>query len=217
MGESYRGLTIKIGADSSDLSKALRNANSAIRQTQSELKKINQGLKFDSTDTMLISSKINELGQRSQQAQARLAHLRETLKSLKGTQVEKLANESQNLALAAENARMRYARIDEELAKTYNALAKVAKENSLAFDRNDIEGSINALKQYGLITDDQISKIKELRQAHNEAFDSNEIHKQALQYKDLTIEIQRAEAEVKNYVSAKRRLRVLHLTNKEAT
>lgn len=207
MGESYRGLTIKIGADSSDLSKALRNANSAIRQTQSELKKINQGLKFDSTDTMLISSKINELGQRSQQAQARLAHLRETLKSLKGTQVEKLANESQNLALAAENARMRYARIDEELAKTYNALEKVAKENSLAFDRNDIEGSINALKQYGLITDDQISKIKELRQAHNEAFDSNEIHKQALQYKDLTIEIQRAEAEVKNYVSAQAALK----------
>lgn len=207
MGESYRGLTIRIGGDVSDLSKALKSANGAIRQTQSELKKINQGLKFDSTSTMLINSKINELGQRSQQANTRLTRMKETLNSLKGTAIEKLAQESNNLALAAENARTRYARVDEELARTYNSLEKVAKANDIAFDRDDIEGSIAALKEQNLITDEQIAKIRELRKAHNEAFDSNEIHKQALQYKDLTIEIQRTEAEVKNYVKAQAALK----------
>lgn len=207
MGESYRGLTIRIGGDTTGLSKALRSADSAIKQTQSELKKINQGLKFDSTSTMLINSKIDELGQRSQQANARLVRMKETLNSLKGTAVEKLAQESQNLALAAENARARYARVDEELARTYNALEKVAKENEIAFDRDNVDKSIAALKEQGLITDRQIAKIRELRKAHNEAFDSNEIHKQALQYKDLTIEIQRTEAEVKNYVKAQSALK----------
>lgn len=207
MGESYRGLTIKIGGDVSGLSKALKSADNAIRQTQSELRKIDKGLKFDSTSTMLINSKIDELGQRSQQANARLVRMKETLNSLKGTQIEKLAQESKNLALAAENARTRYARVDEELARTYRSLEKVAKANDVAFDRNDIEGSIAALKEQNLITDEQIAKIRELRKAHNEAFDSNEIHKQALQYKDLTIEIQRTEAEVKSYVKAQSALK----------
>ena len=207
MGESYRGLTIKIGGDVSGLSKALKSADNAIRQTQSELRKIDKGLKFDSTSTMLINSKIDELGQRSQQANARLVRMKETLNSLKGTQIEKLAQESKNLALAAENARTRYARVDEELARTYRSLEKIAKANDIAFDRDDIEGSIAALKEQNLITDEQIAKIRELRKAHNEAFNSNEIHKQALQYKDLTIEIQRTEAEVKSYVKAQSALK----------
>ncbi len=197
MGESYRGLTIKIGGDTTGLTKALKATNSAIRQTQSELRKINQGLKFDPTSTKLIEAKIAELGQKAGQASAKLEIMQKTMASLRGTQIEKIATESKNLALAAENARAKYARVDEELARVYNGLALVAKESGVAFDRKDPDSMVASLRSLGKVDDELYAKIQRLKKAHHDAFADNEVHKQALQYKDLAVEIDRTTAEVK--------------------
>lgn len=196
MGESYRGLTIKIGGDTTGLSKALKSVNASIRQTQSELRKINQGLKLDPTSAKLVGSKVAELGQKAQQASAKLATMRKAMEQLKGTEVERVAKSARNLALEAENARARYARVDEELARLHNSFEQIARANKVAFDRNDMDGSIANMRELGLLTDEQIAKLNELKAAHHAAFADNEVKKQALQYKDLAIEIQRAEAEV---------------------
>lgn len=216
MGESYRGLTIKIGADTTSLTKALKSANASIRQTQSELRKINQGLKFDSESAKLIALKVGELGQKAQQANAKLALLRKTLKSLEGTSVEKLAKQSKNLALDAENARAKYARVDEELARVYNSLAKIAEKNDVAFDRKKPDEMVAELRKLGKVDDELYAKIQRLKQAHHEAFASNEIHKQALQYKDLTVEIQRTEAEVRSLNEQQSRLKTEAWTKQSA-
>lgn len=216
MGESYRGLTIKIGADTTSLTRALKSANASIRQTQSELRKINQGLKFDSESAKLIALKVGELGQKAQQANAKLALLRKTLKSLEGTSVEKLAKQSKNLALDAENARAKYARVDEELARVYNSLAKIAEKNNVAFDRKKPDEMVAELRKLGKIDDELYAKIQRLKQAHHEAFASNEIHKQALQYKDLTVEIQRTEAEVRSLNEQQSRLKADAWTKQSA-
>lgn len=216
MGESYRGLTIKIGADTTSLARALKSANASIRQTQSELRKINQGLKFDSESAKLIALKVGELGQKAQQANAKLALLRKTLKSLEGTSVEKLAKQSKNLALDAENARAKYARVDEELARVYNSLAKVAEKNNVAFDRKKPDEMVAELRKLGKIDDELYAKIQRLKQAHHEAFASNEIHKQALQYKDLIVEIQRIEAEVRSLYEQQSRLKADAWTKQSA-
>lgn len=198
MGESYRGLTIKIGGDTTGLSRALKSANASIRQTQSELRKINKGLKFDPSSAKLITMKVAELRQESQQANAKLATLRKTLNSLKGTQVEKLANQSKNLALEAENARQKYARIDSELAELYQAFQQVAKANKVAFDKKKPDEMVASLRKLGLIDDELYAKMKALKKAHNEAFGSMMVHKQALQYKDLQVEIKAVEAEIRS-------------------
>lgn len=198
MGESYRGLTIKIGGDTTGLSRALKSANASIRQTQSELRRINKGLKFDPSSAKLITMKVAELRQESQQANAKLATLRKTLNSLKGTQVEKLANQSKNLALEAENARQKYARIDSELAELYQAFRQVAKANKVAFDEKKPDEMASSLRKLGLIDDELYAKMKALKKAHNEAFGSMMVHKQALQYKDLQVEIKAVEAEIRS-------------------
>ncbi len=207
MGESYRGLTIKIGGDTTNLSKALKSANSAIRQTQSELRKINQGLKFDSSNAKLIELKMTELGQKTGQVNTKLETMRKTLNSLKGTAVEKLAKESENLALAAEEARARYARVDDELARVYNSLEKVAAKNNVAFDSKKPDEMVADLRKLGLIENELYEKIQRLKKAHHEAFASNEIHKQALQYKDLTVEIAKTEAEQEKLIAQQTRLK----------
>lgn len=57
------GLTIEIGGDTSELSKALKQPNSEARDLQSKLKAIDQALKFDPNNTELLEQKFRLLGQ----------------------------------------------------------------------------------------------------------------------------------------------------------
>ena len=44
MGESYRGLTVRIGGDATGLVKALHEVSSAANATQSQIRRISKGL-----------------------------------------------------------------------------------------------------------------------------------------------------------------------------
>lgn len=57
------GLTIEIGGDTTELSKALKQPNSEARDLQSKLKSIDQALKFDPNNTELLEQKFRLLGQ----------------------------------------------------------------------------------------------------------------------------------------------------------
>lgn len=200
MAETYRGLTIQIGADTTKLSKALKASQAALTQTQAELKKVNQGLRFDTTSSALLNAKFEQLSQKAQQTSARLNKMREALKSVNTPELQDVIKNTDNIGLAAENARAKYARIDQELAETYSQLEKIAKANGLAFDRNDIDESISALKEHGHITDETVSKVNELREAHKQAFDETAVYKEVQRVKDLELEIEKTDAELKSYI-----------------
>ena len=57
------GLTIEIGGDTTELSKALKQPNSEARDLQGKLKAIDQALKFDPNNTELLEQKFRLLGQ----------------------------------------------------------------------------------------------------------------------------------------------------------
>ena len=57
------GLTIEIGGDTTELSKALKQPNTEARDLQSKLKAIDQALKFDPNNTELLEQKFRLLGQ----------------------------------------------------------------------------------------------------------------------------------------------------------
>ena len=56
-GRNIKGLTVEIGGDTTGLQKALKNVNSEIKSTQSQLKDINNLLKLDPTNTELLQQK----------------------------------------------------------------------------------------------------------------------------------------------------------------
>ena len=207
MGESYRGLTIKIGADTTNLSTALRGANKAIRQTQSELSKINKGLKFDTESVMLAKAKLNELGDRAGQTQAKLALMKKELNQLKGSAVEKIATETKNLALTAATVTEEYNRINTELASVYQHCKQVATANGQAWDKKKPQECAAQLKELNLITDEVYDNLKRLWAMQGSASASDAVYKEALRYKDLTVEIARAEAELKSYAAQKAALK----------
>ena len=55
MGDAYKGLTIRIGADMTELNRALRSSNSAIAQTQKQLRLIEKQSKLDPTNVALYA------------------------------------------------------------------------------------------------------------------------------------------------------------------
>ena len=57
MATEYKGLTIKFGADTKAMNSALREAKSVARGTTTELKLLNQGLKFDPSNVTLLAQK----------------------------------------------------------------------------------------------------------------------------------------------------------------
>lgn len=207
MGESYRGLTIQIGADTSKLSKALKSSNSAISQTNSEIKKLSQALRFDENNTSAVTAKFIALKSQATQTAAKLKTMKAALEQLDAAGIGDVAKDTSNIALAAENAKAKYAQVTAELAKTYKQLEKVAQKNGVAWDKDDIEGSLEALKQVGAVTDDEIAKVQELRQVYSQASNELDVTKQALQYKDLSAEIERTEANLKSLVAEQAQLR----------
>lgn len=55
MSDTYKGLTVKIGADTSSLSSALRKARSEVSGISSELRKVQKALKLDPGNTRLLA------------------------------------------------------------------------------------------------------------------------------------------------------------------
>ena len=57
MANRIKGITIQIGADTTDLTKALRQVNSTIASTQASLKDVNRLLKLDPSNTELLTQR----------------------------------------------------------------------------------------------------------------------------------------------------------------
>ena len=79
-----KGITIQIGAETSDLNKALKNVDSQLSNTQKKLRDVNKLLKFDSGNTELLQQKQKYLQDAISNTSARL-------KELKGIQKDSLS------------------------------------------------------------------------------------------------------------------------------
>ena len=80
--QKIRGITIELGADTSGLSKALKNVNSDIKTTQKSLKDVERLLKLDPTNTELLQQKQRLLGDQVEQTSKKLSALKEAQKQV---------------------------------------------------------------------------------------------------------------------------------------
>lgn len=83
-----KGLTIQIGADTSDLSKALKGVNSEIKSTQDELKDVERLLKLDPTNTELLKQKQELLSKAVADTSSKLETLKKAEQQLKDSGVD---------------------------------------------------------------------------------------------------------------------------------
>ena len=95
MASRIKGITVEIGGDTTGLEKALKQVNSTIKTTQSELKDVERLLKLDPSNTQLLAQKQKDLKDAIGATSEKLNTLKEAQRQAK----EQLENEKAELAV----------------------------------------------------------------------------------------------------------------------
>lgn len=100
MASKIRGITIELGADTSEFQKGISGVNKEIKSTQGQLKDVNKLLKLDPKNTELLAQKQKLLAKGVEQSSKKLEELHDAEKKLKDSGVDK--NSDQFMALRRE-------------------------------------------------------------------------------------------------------------------
>lgn len=118
MAGYIKGITIKFGADTTELNNALKSTQSTLNKTQSELRQVNQALKFNPGNTTLLKQKFDLLKTSVDQTSGKLKQLKSMQQSMDAAGVDKTSAQ--------------YRQLEREIIKTEDQLKK-AKEELKAF------------------------------------------------------------------------------------
>ena len=127
MASRIKGITVEIGGDTTGLEKALKQVNSTIKTTQSELKDVERLLKLDPSNTQLLAQKQKDLKEAIGATSEKLNTLKEAQRQAK----EQLENgdlgQDKYDALQREiiETEQELRRLQEEAVTTNATLAKI--------------------------------------------------------------------------------------------
>ena len=100
MADKIRGITIELGGDASGLSKALKDVNGEISNTQKQLKDVEKLLKLDPKNTELLAQKQRLLGEQIKNTSSKLETLKQAQANMDANGVDR--NSEQYMALQRE-------------------------------------------------------------------------------------------------------------------
>ncbi|HCT64222.1 MAG TPA: phage tail tape measure protein [Lachnospiraceae bacterium] len=118
MANDIKGITVKIGADTTDLGKAMSSANKEISATQKQLNEVEKALKLDPSNTELLSQKYRLLTEKVDETKNKL----QTLKDAQAEVEQQYRN--------GEIDQGKYEAFRRELINTKNQLAELEREAS---------------------------------------------------------------------------------------
>lgn len=197
MGESYKGLTIRIGADTGSLQKALTVVSAAAKTAQNQLTRMNRALKLDPGSLDTSSAQLKALGNRAETAAMRVAQLKAAYRQLDGSEMQRLSRETENAGMKAAEALAQYNRMDAALEKVKTELNGLAGKD--IFDGADTERELADLKKLGSEAESLVTKYERLHSSWKGAFDANESAKAVAKFQDLEVEIASAEASLRSF------------------
>ena len=116
MANDIKGITVKIGADTTDLGKAMSSANRSISTTQKQLNEVQKALKLDPSNTELLAQKYRLLTEKADETRKKL----QTLKDAQSQVEEQYQN--------GEIDQGKYDAFRRELITTENQLKELEKD-----------------------------------------------------------------------------------------
>ena len=219
---AYRGLTIRIGADSTKLTAALRGANSAIYKTQSELNRLNKALKLDPGNQNAAQLQFGALSSQATNLSREINVLKQGIgemgttaaKSIDGITIADLANDTKSATLAFQDANRVYTETNAGLEKLYAQATKLSQTfgNGLVFGNDAAKGEINDIETIrteleglgeaaGLSDaeiDEMVSSIQRLKDAWQPARDALDDYTDVAKLEDLNIKLAEAESKLRD-------------------
>ena len=116
MANDIKGIAVKIGADTTDLSKAMSSANRSISTTQKQLNEVQKALKLGPSNTELLAQKYRLLTEKADETRKKL----QTLKDAQSQVEEQYRN--------GEIDQGKYDAFRRELITTENQLKELEKD-----------------------------------------------------------------------------------------
>lgn len=144
MGDAFKGLTIRIGADARPLSSALSSIKTQANEAQRSISRLTRSLRFDGNDVAAMSARINLMDDRILLA-ARSANVLRTSLTQASAQTRKLAANTANVHAAAQRAKDGFNAVDTALQRGYDAM-KEFKSASDGISLKKASKQINAMK-----------------------------------------------------------------------
>ena len=136
--KNIKGITIKIGGDTTELTHALKDVNSVIAKSNSELKSLNQALKLDPKNTELLAQKQEVLKNNIKATTDRLNTLKEAQRQMG------------NYNSLTEEQKESYRALSVEIAKSESALKDLNKEREKK-PKDDTADWTEKLKKLGSV------------------------------------------------------------------
>lgn len=127
MASSIKGITIKLGANATELTDALHQVQQASKNTQESLSSVNKALKFDPGNTELLSQKMSLLKDKIANSKSYVDTLKTALNQLASEGVSKTSTE--------------YTRLEAEIAATNATIKKCEAELSSCGSAMETAGS----------------------------------------------------------------------------
>lgn len=142
MASSIKGITVKLGADTTALSTALKDVDKESRSLQTELKTVERLLKLDPTNTILLSQKQELLAKQVNSAKDKLKLLSNVQEQIKDKFTQGEIDEGQYRAFERE-----VAKTQGELKKFSSAVEEAGTKSSNADE--EIKGASTDLQKTG--------------------------------------------------------------------
>ena len=114
MAGSIKGITIEIDGDTSRLSSALREADTALKETQSQLNAVEKSLKFDPGNTDLLRDKFQLMKERIEETKDRLDTLKEAQRQMDAAGVDKNSDQYRALQVEIDTTESKLKGLEEE-------------------------------------------------------------------------------------------------------
>lgn len=223
MAGAYKGLTIRIGADSTKLSSALRSANSAIYKTQSELNKLTKALKLDPGNQNAASLQLGRLSEQTTNVAKQIDNLKKGIAEIgtlttkhfdkesgelvNGESVAELAANTKSVTLEAEEWKRTYTDVNGELDKIYKDikeitdidLAKATRDGFGAEFESQLKEAMDIAAAMGNPIDEQADEIvNRLKPAWQQAKAEMDNYANAAKLDSLNADLALQESKIKD-------------------
>lgn len=197
MGDAYKGLTIRIGADTTELTKAMRSANSAVSTTQKQLRQLQQAAKIDPHNIGIINQQMSLMGDRARAVTEKLALMRQTVQQMSPHTINRLSAATEDAALNAKHAEAEYAKVCEQIRVLKNRVSDAAGVSRNVW--KGIEGTENVMKKLRSLgaSVQTVTQYLDLARQHGLRLQELNFAKQAADFKKLGTDIATCEVEAR--------------------
>ena len=212
MAEAYRGLTIRLGADASDLVKSLRYTSSAISDTQRQLRSLQKAAKIDPDGMRALGLQVDVAADKALGLTKKVRTLNEVIKKAEASdEFRQIGGDLEYASTKAADAKARYAQLCEEIKRLKNEYAKLAGYDDL--DNLDpfkgVEGVRDTIavmerlasenEQAAQSFDEVSAKYKELANLHGIAQKEKELAEFAVEVRNAKVDMAAASAEANQF------------------